>query len=263
MSACDNAGCRAPALARTAEHLIPLPMSDPCPLSTAPHPAAPRLRKVARIRGHRLLLRDAQVSDAAFIWQLRRNAARNQFMSPTSAELADQEAWLARYAQDPTQAYFVIAPLAAPDAPLGTVRLYDAQGRSFCWGSWMMVPGAPAAAAMESALMVYHYAQWLGFESAHFEVHEDNLPVRRFHERFGALRTSLRGDQVQYALTAADMQAALVKYSRWLPHGIAPQADADHAALAPIQRAGQAAGDSVSQVAPVAEQAAGPSPVTR
>lgn len=226
-----------------AAHLILPAMSEPRPPTPA-RPAAPRLRKVAQIRGHHLLLRNAQESDAAFIWQLRRNAARNQFMSPTSAELADQAAWLARYAQDPTQAYFVIAPLATPNAPLGTVRLYDAQGSSFCWGSWMMVPGAPASAAMESALMVYHYAQQLGFESAHFEVHQDNLPVRRFHERFGALRTGLRGDQVQYALLSAEMQAALAKYSRWLPGGIVPEADADPAALAPMPQAGQAAGPS-------------------
>jgi RimJ/RimL family protein N-acetyltransferase len=180
---------------------------------------APRLRKAACITGRHLLLRNADVADAAFIWQLRHNAARNRYMSPTSSELADQVAWLARYAQDDAQAYFVIAQQDSGE-PLGTVRLYDARGDSFCWGSWMLVPGAPAAAAMESALMVYRYALALGFRAAHFEVHEGNAPVRRFHERFGAQAVGQRGDQVQYALSTVQLQTAMSRYSRWLPDGI-------------------------------------------
>ena len=185
----------------------------------APDPAHPHLRKAAALRGQHLLLHNAGPGDAAFIWHLRRNAARNAYMSPTSAELADQQAWLARYAQDDAQAYFVVTQLASGE-PLGTVRLYDAQGESFCWGSWMMVPGAPATAAMESALIVYHYALSLGFRAAHFEVHAANAPVRRFHERFGAKCTGQRADQLQYELATADLQAAMAKYSRWLPRGI-------------------------------------------
>ena len=194
----------------------PMVLASPADLPT---PEQPRLRKAASLRGQHLLLRNAGPDDAAFIWQLRRNAARNAYMSPTSAELADQQAWLARYAQDDAQAYFLITQQASGE-PLGTVRLYDAQGQSFCWGSWMMVPGAPATAAMESALIVYHYALSLGFRAAHFEVHAANAPVRRFHERFGAKCTGQRDDQLQYELAAADLQAAMVKYSRWLPRGI-------------------------------------------
>ena len=206
----------------------------------APDPAHPRLRKAAALRGQHLLLRNAGPDDAAFIWQLRRNAARNAYMSPTSAELADQQAWLARYAQDDAQAYFVITQLASGE-PLGTVRLYDAQGQSFCWGSWMMVPGAPATAAMESALIVYHYALSLGFRAAHFEVHAANAPVRRFHERFGATCTGQRVDQMQYVLTAADLQAAMAKYSRWLPGGIQIEALPEAPAPSPCaQRPGAA-----------------------
>jgi RimJ/RimL family protein N-acetyltransferase len=193
----------------------PLCTPPALPTPTAP----PRLRKAATLRGQQLVLRNARTDDAAFIWQLRHNAARNAYMSPTSADLADQVAWLARYAQDETQAYFLITQ-ANSGAPLGTVRLYDAQGESFCWGSWMLVPGAPATAAMESALIVYHYALSLGFRAAHFEVHEANAPVRRFHERFGAQRTGLRNDQMQYQLPYAELMAAMTRYSRWLPHGV-------------------------------------------
>ena len=215
----------------------PMVLASPADLPT---PEQPRLRKAASLRGQHLLLRNAGPDDAAFIWHLRRNAARNAYMSPTSTELADQQAWLARYAQDDAQAYFVITQQGSGE-PLGTVRLYDAQGQSFCWGSWMMVPGAPATAAMESALIVYHYALSLGFRAAHFEVHTANAPVRRFHERFGAQCVDQRSDQMQYVLAAADLQAAMAKYSRWLPGGIQIEALPEAPAPSPCaQRPGAA-----------------------
>lgn len=194
-------------------------------METTPQVAAtpaPRLRKAAKLIGHTLVLRNAELADAAFILQLRLDARRNQFMAATSAQLADQTAWLQRYAQDDTQAYFIITRRegdAGAGESLGTVRLTDAQGLSFCWGSWMMVPHAPAGAALESALMVYHFARALGFEQAHFEVHKDNAPVRRFHERFGAVSTSEHQDQVQYQLPSTEMVAGMGRYSKKLPHG--------------------------------------------
>ena len=38
---------------------------------------------------------------------------------------------------------------------IGTVRLYEARGNSFSWGSWIIADGQTASAAMESALMAY------------------------------------------------------------------------------------------------------------
>ncbi|WP_157667787.1 GNAT family N-acetyltransferase [Comamonas serinivorans] len=181
--------------------------------------SAPRLLKAAQVRGRHVLLRNAEAGDAAFIWQLRHHPARNRYMSPTSSELDDQRAWLAAYARDETQAYFVITQADSGEA-LGTVRLYDARGDSFCWGSWMLLPGVPATTAMESALIVYRYAWTLGFRRAHFEVHRDNAPVRRFHERFGAQVVGEREDQVQYGLAADALRTALDRYTRWLPEGI-------------------------------------------
>ena len=180
---------------------------------------APRLRKAATLRGQHLLLRNAASDDAAFIWQLRRNAARNAYMSATSAELADQQAWLARYAQDNAQAYFVITQLASGE-PLGTVRLYDARGDSFSWGSWLLRTGLPARCAIESALMVYHYARSLGFAGAHFEVRQDNASVWRFHENFGATRVDCRDNRFFYELAPDALTAALQRWRRYLPHGI-------------------------------------------
>ena len=68
--------------------------------------------------------------------------------------------------------------------------------------------------------MVYHYALWLGFDSAWFEVRQENASVWRFHENFGARRTGAANDHYQYELPPAALQAALQKYRRYLPDGI-------------------------------------------
>ncbi len=179
----------------------------------------PPILKASWIEGHRLRLRNATEDDAAFIFSLRHDPERNRHMSATSPVLDDQRQWLARYAAGQGQAYFMIEALSS-SAPLGTVRLYDAQGDSFCWGSWMLVPGAPSFAAIESALMVYGYALELGFTEAHFEVQENNLPVTRFHENFGAVRVGHANGQIHYRLSHERMLQSLHRYRRFLPGGI-------------------------------------------
>ena len=127
------------------------------------------------MQGKTLSFRNATVHDAAFILALRTDAEKSRYLSPVSGELAAQQAWLESYAQQDEQAYFVIEH---HNQPIGTVRLYDAQGHSFCWGSWVLTGKRPSHAAMESALMVYAYAvDHLGFTAAHFDVRKGNERV--------------------------------------------------------------------------------------
>jgi len=178
------------------------------------------IRKAAYIEGQALLLRDAQVSDAAFIHALRTDPARARYLSPVPVGVQAQADWLRRYEQDGTQAYFIITALARTDESLGTVRLYGARGAAFSWGSWLLRAGLPARYATESALMVYHYAVWLGFSEAYFEVRQENVSVWRFHENFGARRVGAERGHFQYELAPAAMQAGMARYARYLPHGI-------------------------------------------
>lgn len=151
-------------------------------------PASIRLRKAARVVGKTLSFRDASLDDAAFILSLRTDTEKSRYLSAVSGELAEQQAWLERYALSDNQAYFIIGNQGAP---IGTVRLYDPQGESICWGSWTLHSSRPSHAAMESALMVYAYAiDHLGFAAAHFDVRKGNERVWRFHERFGAKRVA-------------------------------------------------------------------------
>jgi RimJ/RimL family protein N-acetyltransferase len=178
--------------------------------------SSPGLRKADFFAGRTLAFRDARVSDAAFILGLRSDEHKSRHLSPVSPRLADQVAWLERYRASTDQAYFIIESSRAE--PLGTVRLYDAQGDSFCWGSWILAGNAPTTAAIESALMVYAYAlDTLGFRHAHFQVRRNNQRVWAFHERFGATRASEDATEFHYTLEHAAIRAAMQRYQRFVP----------------------------------------------
>lgn len=177
---------------------------------------APALRKAQTIRGRSLVLRNATTADAAFILALRTDGNLAQHLSRTPAALSDQIAWLERYAARSDEAYFIIG--SATGDSLGTVRLYDAQHDSFCWGSWIMRSGAPQAAAIESALIVYTYAlDELGLAKAHFQVRKENERVWMFHERFGAIRVRDHDGNYEYTIPNNAIRASIQRYARFLP----------------------------------------------
>lgn len=181
-------------------------------------PPSIKIRKAARVVGKTLQFRDATVADAAFILSLRTDAEKSRYLSAVSSELADQQAWLAAYALAEDQAYFIIEH---QQHPIGTARLYDAQGDSFCWGSWILSNSRPSQAAMESALMVYAYSlDHLGFRAAHFDVRKGNERVWQFHERFGAQRMGETELDYLYQLDHPEITQSRERYRRFLHESV-------------------------------------------
>jgi RimJ/RimL family protein N-acetyltransferase len=179
---------------------------------------APKFDKPKRIVGHRLHFRQARVSDAEFILALRTDEKLSEHLSKTPQDLSRQVAWLTRYQTDNTQAYFVIQNADLLD--IGTVRLYDQIGNSFCWGSWIISHGQPSFVSIESALIVYRYALALGFERAHFDVRKANQAVWRFHERFGATRIAESDVDLFFEISNSAILNSMLKYERFLPKNI-------------------------------------------
>ena len=178
----------------------------------------PSIRKAKCVKGKTLTFRDAHVGDAEFILSLRTDEIKSRYLSKTSANLDSQQAWLESYAISNDQAYFIIE---YQSVPIGTVRLYDGRGNSFCWGSWILMEGRPGHAAIESALMVYSYAvDDLGFQSAHFDVRKGNERVWKFHERFGANRISETEQDYFYELSLSAIRSARENYARHLPSNV-------------------------------------------
>lgn len=181
-----------------------------------------RLRKAARVVGKTLSFRNACIDDAVFILSLRTDPGKSRFLSSVTGAIEDQRDWLARYALAENQAYFIIE---YQNEPIGTVRLYDPQEGSFCWGSWILASNRPTQAAMESALMVYAYAlDYLGFTAAHFDVRKGNERVWQFHERFGAVRTSSTDSDYLYSLSRSAIQMSRERYKKFLPNGVTVEA---------------------------------------
>jgi RimJ/RimL family protein N-acetyltransferase len=174
-------------------------------------------RKPRSVRGRQLLFRDATVADAEFILGLRTDEKKGEFLSATVPDVQRQRDWLARYAGDDGQVYFIICKLDG--TPVGTVRLYDQRGDSFCWGSWIKSDGAPSGFGVESALMVYDFALQLGFQRAHFDVRKQNLSVCQFHERFGAVKVGETDDDNLYEMSKPAIHGVLQQYRKYLPDG--------------------------------------------
>lgn len=177
--------------------------------------ARPTIRQVSRVYGKNIVLANVQVEDAEFILSLRLDPDKNRFLSPVSRDAEVQRHWIRQYLASEGQAYFIICDKTM--GQLGTVRMHDAQGDSFCWGSWVLKAGAPAAAAIESAVMLYRLAQTWGFRSAYFKVHCANTSVVAFHEKFGAQRVSQNAEEIHFRIGPAEIERSLKRYARYLP----------------------------------------------
>jgi RimJ/RimL family protein N-acetyltransferase len=176
---------------------------------------SPAIRPAAELHGKTLMFRNAVPDDAEFILSLRTDPVKSRYLSAVSSDVQRQRDWLTAYRDGTGQAYFVIL---SDDNAIGTVRLYDAQGDSFCWGSWMLADGRPKHAAVESALMVYSYAlDHLGFRSSHFDVRRENAKVIAFHERMGAEKTGAEGEDIYFRMSGKAISAARHSLRDFLP----------------------------------------------
>jgi RimJ/RimL family protein N-acetyltransferase len=139
--------------------------------------------------GDAVRLRLVNETDAAFLLSLRLDPSRNQNISATSSDLGAQISWMRAYALREAagqEAYFIIE---VEGQPQGSLRLYDYRPSvdSYCWGSWIVSPGAPPTTAYQSAIIAYDLAFGsLRFARSHFDVRQANLSVWKFHEKMGA-----------------------------------------------------------------------------
>jgi RimJ/RimL family protein N-acetyltransferase len=178
--------------------------------------ACPTIRQVSRVHGKNIVLANVRVEDADFILSLRLDPNKNRFLSSVDSDVENQREWIRKYLASEGEAYFVICDKAMQR--LGTVRIYDAVADSFSWGSWILKDGAPASAAIESAVLVYRLAtnKW-GFRSAHFKVHRANTSVVAFHEKFGAELVAETAEEIHMRIGPAQIEASLKRYARFLP----------------------------------------------
>lgn len=175
-----------------------------------------------KIEGRNITLRDIEIDDATFVLGLRLDAIKSKFINPVEPDLQKQIDYIKSYKASGNSWYFIIEDKHGE--ALGTVRIYDIQADSFCWGSWIVKDGAVASTALESALLIYEYAfNTLCFKKSHFSVNKENFRVLAFHERMGATRTSENEAEYFYHYNKESYEAIRPKYQKWLPVSDRPE----------------------------------------
>jgi hypothetical protein len=172
-------------------------------------------RKTDVVVGKSIYLRAATKADAAFVFELRSHSFKSTYLHKIHGTVKDQEAWLEKSYADPHQFYFTIN--SAAHERLGLVRIYDQQGDSFCWGSWLIKDGAPASTAIESALLVYRFALSQGFKQSHFDVRIGNDSVIAFHQRFGASEVCRTDSDIYFRIERDAICSSMQRFKKFLP----------------------------------------------
>ena len=138
-----------------------------------------------KLIGKYVTLREVTVDDAEFILSLRCDENKSKFLHKTEYNLENQIAYIKKYFEIPDEWYFIIENKECEK--IGTYRIYDVQGDSFCIGRWLMIDGVSPAESFESDWLLRMYGfDVLGFKKIHFDVRKGNKKVIAFHKMVGA-----------------------------------------------------------------------------
>lgn len=138
-----------------------------------------------KLTGNYVSLREVTVDDAEFILSLRCDEKKSKFLHKTEYNVDAQKKYIERYLSLSDEWYFIIE--RKDGERIGTYRIYDVQGDSFCIGSWLMVDGVSPQESFESDYLVRMYGfDVLGFKKIHFDVRKDNKKVWKYHKSLGA-----------------------------------------------------------------------------
>jgi len=138
-----------------------------------------------KLIGKHVALREVTTDDAEFILSLRCDEKKSKYLHKTEYNVEKQISYIKRYFNIPDEWYFII--LNKKGERIGTYRIYDVKGDSFCIGSWLMVDGVSPAESFESDYIIRMYGfDVLGFNKIHFDVRKENKKVIRYHKMMGA-----------------------------------------------------------------------------
>lgn len=169
------------------------------------------MRHELRMEAHGVTLRPADLADAAFILDLRRDPELGRHIGDTSPSLDQQRAWMEGYFARPGDFYFIIE---VSGCPVGTVGIYDVDEQGAEWGRWIVRSGVPAAAG--SALLVYRTAfDELGLARLFCRTVQENQHVVSFHDRVGLRRIAVERDGVTIGGVARDFVVHELRAEEW------------------------------------------------
>ena len=170
-----------------------------------------------KIEGKDIYLRYVEIDDAEFLYSLRTDPVLSKYISSVNSGVAEQVDWIKKYKErekNNLEHYFIVC--FKTGERVGTIRIYDFKGNSFCSGSWIVKPDAPICIAVEAIMAMYEYGfYYLGFTQSHLDVMKNNRSVANFMLSFGAKFTSENGNKNYYVLKKEDFEKSKVKYKRF------------------------------------------------
>ncbi len=170
------------------------------------------------VSGKNINLRTVTENDAKFVFTLRQDEKKIQYLSKITSTVQDQINWIKEYKKRELlgdEYYFLIE--SKEHEPLGLVRMYDFKEKSFCWGSWLIKDGAPKSTAIESAIQIYEFAFYeRKFNQSHFEVQKGNDKVIAFHKRFGAEVVDENENEYFFIIKKSIYEKTKIRYKRYL-----------------------------------------------
>lgn len=167
------------------------------------------------IVGRSLTLRNVRLNDAAFILALRCDPVLGRHLSPTQPDVAAQQQWISQHALLPDEYYFLIEDRSR--TRLGTTRIYEIRGSSFCWGSWVLARHAPRSASIESMLLSFDYGFFdLGLKRGWMNVATGNRRAIGIYRKFGAKLTHSDDRYVYFEVTREQYHPIRQRYQRFL-----------------------------------------------
>ena len=142
---------------------------------------------LTRIEGPNLVLRLILPEDADYVHALRTDLAYNRHLSEVRGTVEDQRRWIEGYKTreaELRELYYIIE--RRDGLRCGLVRLYDIEGDSFTWGSWILDHNKSRKAALESAVLSFSVGfDMLSLQEAHVDVRIDNNRAFSFYKRLG------------------------------------------------------------------------------
>ncbi|MCX2717896.1 hypothetical protein OQH61_09140 [Helicobacter sp. MIT 21-1697] len=149
-----------------------------------------------KIEGRYINLREAEVSDSAFILSLRIDKKKSQYIHKTQNSLHNQIAYMNRYKSLENEWYFIIEDKQGN--ALGTNSIYPTYNQfvldsKLCFyeiGRWIMSDEASFLQVLESDLLtkqVFFETYKLDDKNV-FTTNPKNMSVLNYHLKFGALK---------------------------------------------------------------------------
>lgn len=149
-----------------------------------------------KIEGKYINLREAEISDSAFILSLRTDSKKSRFVHKVDDDLQKQMEYMQRYKAQDNEWHFIAEDKQGKS--LGTNRIYptynklalDSNLGFYEIGSWIMSNEAGFLQVLESDLLtkqVFFDLYKLDNKNV-FSVNPQNINVLNYHLKFGALK---------------------------------------------------------------------------